>query len=88
MNELQMIDIVERFSRKTDPVEGQVKTTRVPDYTTIYIEEIDGIGRSIVMAEYKVDGKTYWAGYSPNSSTVFVSQVSEDAWLGNNPIKE
>lgn len=78
MNDEQMIQIVERFSRKVDPVEGQVKVTRVQDYKTVYVEEIDGYGRSIVLAEYTVDGKKYWAGYSPNSATVFVSQASRD----------
>ncbi len=78
MNEKQMTQIVERFSRKVDPMKGQVKVTRVPDYKTVYIEEIDGVGRAIVLAEYTVDGKTYWAGYSPNSETVFVSQAIRD----------
>lgn len=78
MNEKQMTQIVERFSRKVDPVDGQIRVTRVPDYKTVYVEEIDGVGRSIVLTEYQVDGKTYWAGYSPNSATVFVSQASRD----------
>lgn len=78
MNEKLMTQIVERFSRKADPVDGQVKVTRVPDYKTIYIEKIDGVGRSIVLAEYTVDGKKYWAGYSTKSATVFVSQASRD----------
>ncbi|GAP13589.1 hypothetical protein LARV_01344 [Longilinea arvoryzae] len=78
MNEKQMAQIVEGFSRKVDPVPGQVKVTRVPDYKTVYVEEIDGVGRSIVMTEYQVDGKTYWAGYSMYSQTVFLSQASRD----------
>lgn len=78
MNNMQMTRIIEGFSRNDEPVEGQIKVTRVPDYKTVYIEEIDGIGRSIVMSEYQVDGKTYWAGYSSNSETVFVSKASRD----------
>ena len=78
MNEMQMIKIVEQFSRKSEPEEGQVKVTRVPDYKTVYVEQIGGIGRSIILSEYKVDGKTYWAGYSLRSETVFVSQASRD----------
>lgn len=78
MNEKQMIEIVERFSRKIEPVDGDIKVTRVPDYKTVYVEPNDGAGRSIVLSEYVVDGKTYWAGYSPNSSTVFVSHASRD----------
>ncbi len=78
MNELQMTRIVEQFSRKSEPVDGQVKITRVPDYKTVYVEQINGSGRSIVLSEYKVDGKTYWAGYSTLSDTVFISQACRD----------
>jgi hypothetical protein len=78
MNEMQMTRIVEQFSRKVEPIEGQIKVTRVPDYKTIYVEQFDGVGCSIVLSEYKVDGKTYWAGYSSRSETVFVSQASRD----------
>lgn len=76
MNELQMIKIVERFSRKDEGMEGQVKVTRVPDYKTVYVEQVGDSGRSIVLGEYSVDGKSYWAGYSSVSETVFVSQAS------------
>jgi len=75
MNEMQMLEIVERFSRKSEPVEGQVNVTRVADFKTVYIEQIGAYGRSIMLREYRVDGKTYWAGYSSNSATVFVSQA-------------
>lgn len=78
MNEKQMIRIVEQYSRKHEPVDGQVKVTRVPDYKTVYVEQIGEYGRSIVLTEYQVDGKTYWAGYSTLSETVFVSQASRD----------
>lgn len=75
MNETQLIAIVEQYSRNNEVVEGQVKITRVPDYKTVYIEQFGESGRSIVLAEYKVDGKTYWAGYSSRSDTVFISQA-------------
>ena len=78
MNEMQMTKIVEQFSRKSGPVEGQVKVTRVPDYKTVYIEQIGDVGRSVLLSEYTVDGKTYWAGYSSLSETVFVSQACRD----------
>jgi hypothetical protein len=78
MNETQMINIVEQFSRKVEPVEGQVKVIQVPDYKTVYVEKIGEVGRSIMFKEYKVDGKTYWAGFSSRSETVFVSQAYRD----------
>jgi hypothetical protein len=76
MNEMQMLKLVEQYSRNNDPVEGQVKVTRVPDWKSVYIETIDQVGRAIVMTEYKVDGNTYRAGYSQRSDTVFVSLAS------------
>jgi hypothetical protein len=78
MNEKQMIQIVEGFSRKSEPVEGQVKVIQVPDYKTVYVEQIGESGRSIMLNEYQVDGKTYWAGYSASSETVFVSKAYRD----------
>jgi len=75
MNEMQMLRIVEQYSRKSDPVEGHVKITRVPDYKTVYVEQTGESGRSMILTEYTVDGKTYWAGYSSVSETVFVSQA-------------
>jgi hypothetical protein len=78
INELEMIKIVEHFSRKTEQVDRQIKVMRVPDYKTVYIEQFGGSGRSLILREYKVDGKSYWAGYSPRSETVFVSQSGGD----------
>lgn len=76
MNQMEMLKIVEQFSRKADGEEGQIKVMQVADAKTMYVETIDGIGRSIIFSEYKVDGKTYWAGYSSRSNTVFLSQAS------------
>ena len=84
MNELQMQQIVERFSQKSEPELGEIKVTQVSDFKTVYVEHIDGVGRSIVLSEYKVDGKKFWAGYSSNSSTVFISLASR---TGINPSK-
>ena len=78
MNEMQMTRIVEQFSRSSEPVAGQAKVTRIEDYKTVYVEQIGEYGRSMILSEYQVDGKTYWAGYSPMSDTVYVSKASRD----------
>ena len=78
MNELQMIKVLEQYGRKHEPAEGETKVTRVQDYKTVYIEQIEKTGRSIILREFHVDGKTYWAGYSSQSDTVFISQTSRD----------
>ncbi len=73
MHQLEMTRNVEQYSRNVEPVEGQIPVIRVPDFITVYVEQIDEDGRSIVFNEYKVDGKTYWAGYSSRSNQIFVS---------------
>jgi hypothetical protein len=66
----KMVDLYARTGRDED---GGIKVKRVQDRKTTYVEpNIEG-GRSIVLNEYKVDGKTYWAGYSSRSQTVYVS---------------
>lgn len=72
MNRKEMLHIVEQYSRKTE--EGPMKVIRVPDSKTMFVETIGENGRSIFFDEYKVDGKTYWAGYSSRSDTIFISQ--------------
>lgn len=76
MNQREMLEMVEQFSRNTEVEEGKIKVTRVPDSITMYVETIGEVGRSIFFNEYKVDGKTYWAGYSTRSDTLFISQKS------------
>ena len=73
MDEHRMLKIVEQYSRQADMQDEEIKVIRVPDWKTVYVEQFGESGRSISMTEYKVDGKIYWAGYSPRSQTVFVS---------------
>lgn len=75
MNDAQILKIVEQFSRKSQPAEVQEKVVQLPDYKTIYIEQTGDTGRSIMLSEYLVDGKSYWAGYSSASETFFVSKA-------------
>lgn len=77
MNELDLTQIIEQFSRKEELGDTDIKVIRVPDFKTIYIEQIGEVGRSVILSEFKVDGKIYWAGYSSRSNTVFVSQASQ-----------
>ena len=70
-----MLKIVEQYSRQGGMVDEEIKVARVPDWKTVYVELTDGMGRAIIMSEYKVDGKTFWAGYSPRTQTVYVSRA-------------
>ena len=76
MNSGQLLKIVEQYSRKTESAYDDVKVRRVPDRKTVFVEQVDGVGRSIMMDKYEVDGTTYWAGYSSRSETVYISQAA------------
>ena len=73
MNNGQLLKIVEQYSRKSETGYGDTTVVRVPDQKTVFVEQFDGVGRSIMMDKYKVDGETYWAGYSSRSETVYIS---------------
>jgi hypothetical protein len=75
MDSQQMLTIVEQYSRKIDRPGAEIKITRVADRKTMFVEQQPGDnGRTIMLSEYKVDGATYWAGYSSRSQTVYISQ--------------
>jgi hypothetical protein len=73
MNSGQLLKIVEQYSRKSEAGYGDITVIRVPDQKTVFVELIDNIGRAIMLDKYKVDGATYWAGYSSRSETVYIS---------------
>jgi len=73
MNSDQLLMIVQQYSRKREAGYGDIKVTRVADQKTVFVEQIDGVGRAIMMDQYQVDGTTYWAGYSSRSETVYIS---------------
>jgi hypothetical protein len=73
MNNQQLLKIVERYSRKSESGYGDIKVRRIPDRKTVFVEQVDDVGRSIMMDKYEVDGTTYWAGYSSRSETVYIS---------------
>ena len=73
MNSSELLRIVEQYSQKNDAEYGDITVTRIPDQKTVFVEQFDGIGRSIMMDKYDVDGATYWAGYSSRSETVYIS---------------
>jgi hypothetical protein len=73
MNSSELLRIVEQYSRRSDAGYGDITVTRVPDQKTVFVEQFDGVGRSIMLNQYDVDGATYWAGYSSRSETVYIS---------------
>ena len=76
MDTKQMTTIIEQFSRKNDPDDDGITVTQIADHKTAFVEQSGDRGRAVMMSEYIVDGKKYWAGYSSRSDTVFVSHTS------------
>jgi hypothetical protein len=76
MNADQLLKIVEQYSRKSETGYGDIKVRRIPDRKTVFVEQVDDVGRAIMMDKYQVDGATYWAGYSSRSETVYISQAA------------
>ncbi len=73
MNSNQLLKIVEQYSRKSEAGYDTITVTRIPDHKTVFVEQIDGVGRAVMMDKYEVDGAIYWAGYSSRSETVYIS---------------
>jgi hypothetical protein len=73
MNRTKLIEMVEKFSREIDMDVDEFKIVRLPDQKTIFIEPHGDENRSVVLSELKVDGKTFCAGYSDYSQTVYIS---------------
>ena len=73
MNSSELLRIVEHYNQKNEAEYGDTTVTRIPDQKTVFVEQFDGVGRSIMMNKYDIDGATYWAGYSSRSETVYIS---------------
>jgi hypothetical protein len=65
--------MLQLYSQSGCEQDGETKIKRVQDRKTTYIEPNDSGGRTIYMNEFKVEGKTYWAGYSSKTQTVYIS---------------
>jgi len=78
MNGEQLFRIVERYIRKSEPEFTDFKVTRVADRQTMYVEQVgeESSGRTVMMAEYQIDGATCWAGYSLRSGMVYISMAA------------
>jgi hypothetical protein len=83
MDGMQILKIVEQYCRKIDSTHEDFKVTRIADQKTMFIEQSGESGRAVMLAEYKVDGITCWAGYSSRSQTVYISMAHADAVPAN-----
>lgn len=70
-----VLQIVENYARTGSTGDGQIRVTCLPDNKTSCVEQSAGDGRSIMLEEYRVDGKVIWAGYSGRTGMVYLSSV-------------
>ena len=70
-----ILRVVEHYIRTGSAEDEQVKVTCLPENKTSTVERVGDESRSIMLNEYKVDGKSIWAGYSGRSGMVFLSLV-------------
>lgn len=73
MDSKQMLGIVEQYCRKIASTDAEIKITRIANWKTMFVEQNGDSGRTVMLSEYKVDGKTCWAGFSTRSQTVYIS---------------
>jgi hypothetical protein len=68
-----LLRVVEHFVRTGDAQDDQVKVTSLPNGKSGTIEQNGDYSRSIMLDEYRLDGKVIRAGYSAISKTVYLS---------------
>jgi hypothetical protein len=73
MNSDQLLEIVEQYNRSSKVEFGEYKVIRIADWKSTFVEQTDEVGREVTLKEFKVDGTTYWAGFSTRSHTVYLS---------------
>ena len=70
-----ILRVVEHYIKTGTIDDGADKVTVLPENKTSTVEQVGDQSRSILLDEYRVDGKTIWAGYSVRSGVVFLSMV-------------
>ncbi len=73
MDTKQMLGIVEQYCRDSTAENQGIKVTQIAKQKTVFVEQSGDGGRIVMLTEYKVDGATFWAGYSSRSQTVYIS---------------
>jgi hypothetical protein len=68
-----IIRVAENFLHTGSTVDGEVTVVNLPPGKSSYVEQAGEYGRSIMLEEFRVEGKAIWAGYSARSSKVYLS---------------
>ncbi|MBN2386246.1 MAG: hypothetical protein JXB85_04445 [Anaerolineales bacterium] len=74
---MALVRVVERFVRTGSAIDDRHQVVCLPDNKTSFVEPTgsDGGGRSVLLDEFKVDGRVVWAGYSGRSETIYLSEA-------------
>ncbi len=70
-----ILRVIEHYFLTGSAEDELVKVTCLSENKTSTIEHVGDDSRSVMLDEYKVDGKSIWAGYSRRSGMVFLSPV-------------
>ncbi len=71
-----ILRVLEHYVRTGNPSDGQVKVICLPVDKTSFVEHTGEDGRTILLDEYRLDGRIIWASYSTRSQTVYLSPRS------------
>ncbi|MBI4732939.1 MAG: hypothetical protein HY781_12590 [Chloroflexi bacterium] len=68
-----ILRVVEHFARTGSASDKEFKVTSLPANKTSIVEQVGDDGRSVMLDEYRVDGKVIWAAFSVRTGTVYLS---------------
>jgi hypothetical protein len=71
-----ILQIVERFACTGSTSNDLVKVTCLPNGKTCLVEQSGEDACSILLDEYRMDGKVIWAAYSRRTGTVYLSTAA------------
>jgi hypothetical protein len=71
-----ILRVVECFIRTGKAHDEKFKVSSLPANKTSIVEQVGDDGRSVLLDEYKVDGKVIWAAFSVRTGTVYLSPSS------------
>jgi hypothetical protein len=69
--------VLEQFAETGLAESEGVQVTCLPENKTSTLEKVGEENRTVLLDEYRVDGRVFWAAYSLRSNTIFLSPVTK-----------
>ncbi len=73
---LTILRVLENFARTGSVGDKLAKVIRLPNDKTSTLEQVSGEDRTVLLDEYRLDGKVFWAAYSERTGSVYLSAVT------------